>query len=72
MKISGLLESLGLTEEDTERLRQMRIEAAGRELAYLNAMKALGKPPYHGVNKRETAKRRVRNKMRRETRQRGR
>ncbi len=74
LPLAGALKSLRerlreqLSTEDTDRLMQMRLDAAARELFYLNACKARGITPYHGVDQKATAKRRARNKAARQAR----
>ena len=62
MEIKGLLEVLGLSQSDVDRLRQLRIEAAAERLRFLSVVISKG-GNIHGVNRSATEKRRARNKV---------
>ena len=68
MRIKGLLEKLGVPEEQIATLERMRLARAVRELQYLAACRAAGISPYHGVDRAATQKRRAKNKVGRASR----
>lgn len=72
MKITGLIEALGIPESEADKLRDMKYEAAMRQLWFASTMTKLGKPFMHGVNRAATARRRAANRAARKARRVGR
>ena len=67
MKIKGLLEKLGLTEEEEAKYKKMRIDAAMQSLMlHMNVVSRGGN--MHGVDEVGTARRRRQNKAARKAR----
>ncbi len=68
MKITGLYEKLGLTEEQVEELRKKKLEGAVEQLRRFGMLVSTGQQPGHGNNKKATAKRRRLAKLARKSR----
>lgn len=67
MQIKGLAEKLGVEDAQIERLRQMRVEAAARQIQLISVVTGRG-GNMHGVDRVATAKRRAKNKLARKQR----
>lgn len=67
LEIKGLKEKLGVTDDQLDNLRALRIESEMREALMMMAIWKRG-GNIHGVNEKETAKRRANNKAARKQR----